>query len=112
VTERAAQAEFDFMESLLIKGGVPLCVGISISGAKNAVLPIMAATLLTSEPCHSRVPDLSDVIHGPNTHVAGSGVFRRHRAGACAEDQSAGDYDLSVPGQNGPFHCNAGPLRA
>ncbi len=33
-----------------------------ISGAKNAVLPIMAATLLTSEPCIiRRVPNLSDV---------------------------------------------------
>jgi len=33
-----------------------------MSGAKNAVLPILAATLLTSEPCViHRVPDLSDV---------------------------------------------------
>ena len=34
------------MESLLIKGGVPLHGEVQISGAKNAVLPIMAATLL------------------------------------------------------------------
>src|SRR5262245_21559713 len=50
------------MDSLLIKGGVPLHGEVQISGAKNAVLPIMAATLLTSEPCViRRVPDLSDV---------------------------------------------------
>lgn len=50
------------MESLLIKGGVPLHGEVTISGAKNAALPIMAATLLTSEPCVIRgVPDLSDV---------------------------------------------------
>jgi UDP-N-acetylglucosamine 1-carboxyvinyltransferase len=50
------------MDSLLIKGGVPLHGEVTISGAKNAVLPIMAATLLTSEPCFiRRVPDLSDV---------------------------------------------------
>jgi len=50
------------MESLLIKGGVPLCGEVQISGAKNAALPIMAATLLTGEPCViRRVPDLSDV---------------------------------------------------
>src|SRR5436190_16188339 len=50
------------MESLLIKGGAPLHGEVQISGAKNAVLPIMAATLLTSEPCViKRVPDLSDV---------------------------------------------------
>jgi UDP-N-acetylglucosamine 1-carboxyvinyltransferase len=50
------------MESLLIKGGVPLHGEVHISGAKNAVLPIMAATLLTAEKCVvHRVPDLSDV---------------------------------------------------
>ena len=50
------------MQSLLIKGGVPLHGEVRISGAKNAVLPIMAATLLTDEPCEIRnVPDLSDV---------------------------------------------------
>jgi UDP-N-acetylglucosamine 1-carboxyvinyltransferase len=50
------------MDSLLIKGGVPLHGEVTVSGAKNAVLPIMAATLLTSEPCViHRVPNLSDV---------------------------------------------------
>src|SRR6185436_19008861 len=50
------------MESLLIKGGVPLHGEVTISGSKNAVLPIMAATLLTAEPCIIRnVPNLSDV---------------------------------------------------
>jgi len=34
---------------------------VTISGSKNAALPIMAATLLTDEPCIIRgVPDLSD----------------------------------------------------
>jgi len=50
------------MESLLIHGSVPLQGEVQISGAKNAALPIMAAALLTSEPCViRRVPDLSDV---------------------------------------------------
>ncbi|HUZ08109.1 MAG TPA: UDP-N-acetylglucosamine 1-carboxyvinyltransferase [Candidatus Paceibacterota bacterium] len=49
------------MESFLIKGGVPLHGEATISGSKNAALPIMAATLLTDEPCViRRVPDLSD----------------------------------------------------
>ena len=49
------------MESFLIKGGVPLHGEVDISGSKNAALPIMAATLLTDEPCViRRVPDLSD----------------------------------------------------
>jgi UDP-N-acetylglucosamine 1-carboxyvinyltransferase len=49
------------MDSFLIKGGVPLHGEVEISGSKNAALPIMAATLLTGEPCViRRVPDLSD----------------------------------------------------
>ena len=49
------------MESFLIKGGVPLHGEVAISGSKNAALPIMAAALLTDEPCViRRVPDLSD----------------------------------------------------
>jgi UDP-N-acetylglucosamine 1-carboxyvinyltransferase len=50
------------MDSFLIEGGLPLRGEVQISGSKNAVLPIMAATLLTSETCVvRRVPDLSDV---------------------------------------------------
>ncbi len=49
------------MESLNIKGGVPLHGEVTISGSKNAALPIMAATLLTDEPCViRRLPNLSD----------------------------------------------------
>jgi UDP-N-acetylglucosamine 1-carboxyvinyltransferase len=51
------------MDSLLIKGGAPLYGEVTISGAKNAVLPLLAATLLTSETCIvRRVPELSDVM--------------------------------------------------
>src|SRR5690606_36938231 len=39
------------MDSWLIKVGRPLLGEVNISGAKNAVLLIMAATLLTSETC-------------------------------------------------------------
>ncbi len=50
------------MDSLLIKGGVPLHGEVTVSGAKNAVLPIMAATLLTPEKCViHHVPELTDV---------------------------------------------------
>jgi UDP-N-acetylglucosamine 1-carboxyvinyltransferase len=50
------------MDKFLIKGGTPLHGEVMIGGAKNAVLPIMAATLLTAEPCViRRVPNLSDV---------------------------------------------------
>lgn len=50
------------MYSLFLNGGIPLHGEVPISGAKNAVLPLMAACLLTREPCViRRVPDLSDV---------------------------------------------------
>ena len=50
------------MDKLIIKGGVPLKGEIRISGAKNAVLPIMAATLLADSPLIIRnIPHLHDV---------------------------------------------------
>lgn len=50
------------MEKLLIKGGNPLQGSIRISGAKNAVLPILAASLLAEDPMRiSNVPHLHDV---------------------------------------------------
>ena len=50
------------MERLAIKGTVKLKGEVKISGAKNASLPILAATLLTDEPCKILgVPRLRDV---------------------------------------------------
>jgi UDP-N-acetylglucosamine 1-carboxyvinyltransferase len=50
------------MDAFRIKGGRPLQGEITISGSKNAALPIMAAALLTREKCViRRLPALSDV---------------------------------------------------
>ncbi|ETD67808.1 UDP-N-acetylglucosamine 1-carboxyvinyltransferase, partial [Pelistega indica] len=50
------------MDKLKIIGGTPLHGEITISGAKNAALPILCAVLLTDEPIILRnVPDLNDV---------------------------------------------------
>ena len=50
------------MDKLIITGGVSLQGEISASGAKNAVLPIMAATLLAEKPVTlSNIPHLNDV---------------------------------------------------
>ncbi len=50
------------MDKLLISGGAVLEGEISISGAKNAALPILAATLLAETPMIiSNVPHLQDV---------------------------------------------------
>lgn len=49
------------MDKLLVRGGATLKGSVHISGSKNASLPILAATLLTEEPCIiRRVPDVSD----------------------------------------------------
>ena len=50
------------MDKLLIHGGRELAGDVTISGAKNAALPILAATLLATEPVTiSNVPHLKDV---------------------------------------------------
>jgi UDP-N-acetylglucosamine 1-carboxyvinyltransferase len=50
------------MDKLQITGGTPLMGEIRISGAKNAALPILAATLLAESPCYiSNVPHLQDI---------------------------------------------------
>jgi UDP-N-acetylglucosamine 1-carboxyvinyltransferase len=100
------------MDSLLIKGGVPLHGEVTISGAKNAVLPIMAATLLTKEPCViKRVPKLSDVRFmgqiltwlGAQVKIDGDAVKVHAR-----KLQGTGDYDL-IRKMRGSI-CIMGPL--
>ena len=50
------------MQSLLIWGGRPLAGEVTISGSKNAALPMLAATVLFRQPCRIRnVPVLTDV---------------------------------------------------
>lgn len=50
------------MPKYIIHGGKPLAGTVRVSGSKNAALPLLAATLLTSEECVlSNVPDVADV---------------------------------------------------
>src|SRR3954463_6862234 len=100
------------MDSLRIRGGVPLHGEVTVSGAKNAVLPIMAATLLTAEPCTiRRVPNLSDVRFmaqiltwlGAQVKVAGDTVHVQAK-----KIKGSGDYDL-IRKMRGSV-CIMGPL--
>jgi UDP-N-acetylglucosamine 1-carboxyvinyltransferase len=102
------------MDSLLIKGGVPLRGEVRISGAKNAALPIMAAALLTEGPCViRRVPNLSDVRFmgqiltwlGAEVHFEGNTVRIQAK-----QIKGAADYDL-VRKMRGSI-CVMGPLLA
>ena len=50
------------MERIVIQGSAPLRGEVSISGAKNSALPLMAACLLTERPCRiENLPVLHDV---------------------------------------------------
>jgi len=50
------------MDKLIVSGGGPLKGEVRISGAKNAALPVLVASLLSSKPLHiSNVPHLQDI---------------------------------------------------
>ena len=50
------------MDRIIIQGGKPLSGEISVSGSKNAALPILISSLLTAEPCtYQSVPHLADI---------------------------------------------------
>ena len=114
------------MDVMRIEGGRPLQGAVTISGAKNAALPIFAATLLTSEPCILEgVPDLSDIRFmgeilrhlgadvavddagtwtiqaGTISHVAPYDLVRRMRASICLLGPLVGrlrKVRISMPG--------------
>src|ERR1700736_2474068 len=52
--------------SYVVEGGIPLRGTVSISGAKNAVLKLMAAAVLCDEPCTianaPRIADVEDIL--------------------------------------------------
>ncbi|MDD5019753.1 MAG: UDP-N-acetylglucosamine 1-carboxyvinyltransferase [Candidatus Omnitrophica bacterium] len=51
------------MDKLIVEGGVPLRGAVEVSGSKNSLLPILAATLLTRERCVLKnAPDLRDTV--------------------------------------------------
>src|ERR1700746_358251 len=86
------------MDKILVHGGSPLSGSIKVSGSKNSSLPILAATLLTREPCVVLgVPDLSDT-HYMLQILIHLGVQVERASGtvtAAAENvQSVAPYDV------------------
>lgn len=62
------------MDKIIINGGRRLEGEVFVSGSKNAALPILISSLLTSEPCiYQQVPNLLDV-HTTLKLLAGLGV--------------------------------------
>ncbi len=100
------------MYSLIIEGGTPLNGEVEISGAKNAALPILAATLLTGEKCViRRAPALSDVSFMVKI-LTSLGAKARMRGDTITVEarriRGLGDYEL-VRKMRGSI-CILGPL--
>src|ERR1700730_24858 len=73
------------MDKICIKGGVPLEGVIPIGGAKNAALPLMAASLLTAETLTLRnVPILADIATMANLLVQHGVTVMRGEEGAAS----------------------------
>ena len=51
------------VNQLIVHGGISLQGKLALDGSKNAALPILAASLLTSDTVHlRRVPEVQDVM--------------------------------------------------
>ncbi len=85
------------MDRILIRGGVPLSGTIKIGGAKNAALPLMAASLLTADPLVlANLPDLADIATMANLlvqHGVAIGIGAPDGAGA---DRPGRVFELSA----------------
>lgn len=120
------------MEQYIIKGGKPLVGEVTIGGAKNAALGVLAAAIMTDEPVRvHNLPDISDVdillkaieelgavVERPNVHetriigggittcIAGYDDLRKIRAGYYLCGALLGKYkraEVPLPGG-----CNIG----
>lgn len=78
-----AARERSGMDRIVIRGGIPLQGRIRVAGAKNAALPLMAASLLTDQPLTlTNIPSLADidgltnllVQHGVTVTLRGAGT--------------------------------------
>ena len=85
------------MDRILIRGGAPLSGTIQIGGAKNAALPLMAASLLTSDKLIlANLPDLADIATMANLlvqHGVAIGIGPPDGAGA---DRPGRVFELSA----------------
>lgn len=93
------------MDRIRIRGGKPLAGTIPISGAKNAALPLMAASLLSDEPVIlSNLPHLADIStmahllshHGVEMGLEGDGANGGH-AGRALSLHAAEITDTTAP---------------
>lgn len=101
------------MDSIEINGGTPLKGDIYVSGAKNAVLPIIMASILSDSTIYlSNIPDLTDVhttillieslggkvSKGQGKAESKAGMLAKHLPFNSHEEQGlkAASYDYSI----------------
>jgi UDP-N-acetylglucosamine 1-carboxyvinyltransferase len=86
------------MSNLIVHGGSPLRGRITPSANKNAVLPVLCATLLTSEPLRLLgVPDITDVRKILEIfRILGSDVQMDHETGTLALHHRETVFDAAL----------------
>ena len=120
------------MEKLIIRGGIPLKGEVEISGAKNAAVAILPATLLSDGVCRiENVPNIANVIiilrilqelganvktinkstyeidcRGVHTHVVPYSLTRHARGASYFMGAMLGRYNRALVGP--PGGCNFG----
>lgn len=87
------------MEKLIVKGGNRLVGAVKTSGAKNAVLPIIAASILGTTPSHlDEVPMLEDV------HTISEVLKCLGLAVKCSQEKNVLDIDsTSITSYEAPY---------
>jgi UDP-N-acetylglucosamine 1-carboxyvinyltransferase len=85
------------MEKLLIRGGKPLEGKVRASGAKNSALPVLAASLLTSEPVVlRRIPRVRDI-------ATMEKLLRYNGASVDVEGDTVRVHAATVPNPEAPY---------
>lgn len=84
------------MSTFEIEGGVPLCGSVRVSGNKNAILPMIAACILTEqEVVLDNVPDIIDVRHMLDVIVALGGRVQRSGESVSVQVASVQSAEIS-----------------
>jgi UDP-N-acetylglucosamine 1-carboxyvinyltransferase len=82
------------VDKIIVQGGRRLEGEVTVSGSKNAALPILISSLLTAEPCvYQGIPNLAD-IHTTLRLLSGLGVKLDREAWA----RGGGDLTLQAEG--------------
>ena len=103
------------MPSLIIKGREALGGTIRVGGNKNAVLPMIAALMLTDEPCVLRnVPDILDVrtMLEIAVHLGAEVTFEKNTLTFCCPKVARTDVPKELCALNRTSILFAGPLLA